>query len=57
MGVDIAAIIKILEKIIALEGKVEDAIDSETDKKKRKKIEKAFKDRDCDALRDLLWDD
>jgi hypothetical protein len=42
---DLSAILKILEEIIRLEKKVEETIASETDKSRREKIEKAFKDK------------
>jgi lipid II:glycine glycyltransferase (peptidoglycan interpeptide bridge formation enzyme) len=54
--VSLSDILNMLQKIIDLEGKVEEAIKSEKDKKRRKAIAKAFKDRDCDALRKLLFD-
>jgi hypothetical protein len=55
--IDIATILKLLDKILDLEKKVEEAIASEKDKGRRKKIAKAFKDRDRDALADLLFND
>jgi hypothetical protein len=54
--VSLSDILNMLQKIIDLEGKVEEAIKSEKDKSKRKKLSKAFKDRDPDALRKLLFD-
>jgi hypothetical protein len=56
MAASLKEIAFMLEKIIELEGKVEEAIKSEKDKSKRKKLQKAFKDRDPDALRKLLFD-
>jgi len=55
--IDIATILKLLDKILDLEKKVEEAIASEKDKNRRKKIAKAFKDRDRDVLADLLFND
>jgi hypothetical protein len=56
MAASLKEIAFMLEKIIEFEGKVEEAIKSEKDKSKRKKLAKAFKDRDPDALRKLLFD-
>jgi len=56
MAVDLKSILEMLEKIIALEAKVEEGIKSEKDKIRREKIRKAFKDRDAAALRDLIFD-
>ena len=42
---DLSAILKILEEIIRLKKKVEETIASETDKSRREKMEKAFKDK------------
>jgi len=53
---DLLAIIKLLEEIIKMEKKVETLIASEGDKKRRKKLEKAFKDRDRAAVADVLFD-
>jgi hypothetical protein len=53
--VSLAGILGVLEKIIELEGKVEEAIKNEKDKKRRKAIADAFKKRDCDSLRKLLF--
>lgn len=52
----LADILKILEKIITLEGKAEEAIATEKDKSRREKIAKAFTDRDRAALASLLFD-
>jgi hypothetical protein len=52
---DLTEILKILDVIIQLEKKVETAIASEKDTNRREKIAKAIKDRDCDALRKLLF--
>jgi hypothetical protein len=56
MAVSPKEILDMLKKIMDLEAKVEEAIKSEKDKSKRKKLSKAFKDRDPDALRKLLFD-
>jgi len=57
MAVDIATILALLDKILKLEKQVEEALASEKDKKRRKKIEEAFKKRDRDALADLFFND
>ena len=49
-------ILRLFDRILELEKKVEDLIASEKDKNKRKKIEAAFKKRDREALSDLLFD-
>jgi len=56
MTISLKEILDTLNKIIDLEGKIEEAIKSEKDKSKREKLAKAFKDRDPDALRKLLFD-
>jgi hypothetical protein len=52
---DLLAIVKLLDEIIKMEKKVEMLIASEGDKKRRKKLEKAFKDRDRAAVADVLF--
>jgi hypothetical protein len=49
-------IIKIVDVIIQLEKQISEAIAIEKDKKRRKKLEKAIKDRDLDTLRHILFD-
>jgi len=56
MGADIALILEMLDKVLKLEAKIEEAIASEKDKGRRKKLEKAFKNRDRDAVAALLFD-
>jgi len=56
MATSLKEIVYLIEQIINFEGKVEEAIKSEKDKSKREKLAKAFKDRDPDALRKLLFD-
>ena len=55
---EISDILKILTEIIALEKKVEEAIASDKDIDRRKKLEKAFKDRglSTDERRALIAD-
>ena len=50
-------LLKLLDRILDLEQKIEQVIASEGDKKRRKKIAEAFKKRDRDALADLLFND
>jgi len=57
MAVDIATVLALLDKILKLEKQVEEALASEKDKKRRKKIADAFKKRDREALSDLLFGD
>lgn len=56
MAIPLKDILAAIEKILALEAQVETAIKSEKDKNRREKIAKAFRDRDLDALRALLFD-
>ena len=55
---ELGDILKILTEIIALEKKIEEAIASEKDTDRRKKLEKAFKDRglSTDERRALIAD-
>ena len=52
--VDLNKILEIATKIIELEGKKE--IRKEKDAKKRKKLREAFKNRDADSIRKLLFE-
>jgi hypothetical protein len=52
---DLKEILSLVAKVIELESKIETAIASEKDKNRREKIAKAFKDRNLDALRELLF--
>jgi len=54
MSLDIAAVIALLQELIALEKRIEEMIESEQRKGRRKKLEKAVKDRDVAALRRLI---
>jgi hypothetical protein len=54
-NVSLADILGMVEKIINLEHEIERAIKNEKDKKRRKKIAKAIKGRDLNALHDLLF--
>jgi hypothetical protein len=60
--IDIATILKLLDEGIKIEKKIEEAIASETDKKRRKKLEKAFKDKGLSVaerralIADILFD-
>lgn len=56
MAINLGEILKLLDKLTDLEKKVEEALANEADKKRRKKLLDAFKKRDLDALRDLLFD-
>lgn len=56
MAIPLKEILGLIEKVIDLEGKIETAIQSEKDINRREKIAKAFRDRDLDALRALLFD-
>ncbi len=51
----IAEILAIVEQILALEKKVEVAIASEKDMRRREKLQKACKERDLDAIRSILF--
>ena len=53
---NIADILKLVQQIIDLEKKVEEAIADEKDKARRAKLAKAIKDRDLDAIRHILFD-
>jgi hypothetical protein len=55
MAVDIGAIIEIVGKLIDLEAQIEEAVKSETNKRRKKKIIKAALAHDCDALRKLMF--
>jgi len=52
---DIGKIIDLIYELIRIEGKIEEAIKNEKDKKKRKAIQKAYKNRDTSALHDLWF--
>jgi hypothetical protein len=52
---NLSSILKILDEIIRLEKKAEEAIASEKDKSRRDKIAKAFKERNGSAIRDILF--
>lgn len=54
--VDLNKILEIATKIIELEGKIEKEIRKEKDAKKRKKLREAFKNRDADSIRKLLFE-
>jgi hypothetical protein len=56
MAIALKDILALLEKIIDLEAQIETAIESEKDKDRREKYTKAFRDRDLNALRTLLFD-
>jgi len=55
MGVDIGKLIDLIYELIRIEGKIEEAIKNEKDKKKRKAIRKAYKNRDTSSLHDLWF--
>jgi hypothetical protein len=60
---DLSSILKILDEILKLEKKAEEAIASEKDKGRREKIEKAFKDKNLTTeqrralIADMLFGD
>jgi len=49
-------ILSLLERVMALEQKIEKAIENEKDKNRREKIVKACRDRNPAALRKLLFE-
>ncbi len=51
----IAEILAIVEQILELEKKVETAIESEKDIRRRERLTKACKERDLNAIRELLF--
>jgi hypothetical protein len=55
MSIDLAAILKALEEIMSLEKKIETAIQSEKDLKRRTKLLQAVKDRDIKTIREILF--
>ena len=56
MPVDLAVILALIEKGIAIEEKISSEIKKEKDARKRKKLRKACKRRDRDAIRAVLFD-
>jgi len=56
MSITIGQILEILDKILRLEKKAAAVIASEKDVRKREKYEKAFKNRDRDAIAALLFE-
>jgi hypothetical protein len=56
MSVDLPTILKLIDEILALEKKVETAISSEGDAKRRAKLLKACKDRDLAAIKEILYE-
>jgi uncharacterized protein YjaG (DUF416 family) len=55
MSIDLAAILKALEEIMSLEKKIETAIQSEKDLKRRARLLKAIQERDIDAIKEILY--
>jgi hypothetical protein len=55
MSIDLAAILKLIEEGIALEKKIEAAIASEKDLKRRAILQKAYLDRDTAPIKELLY--
>ncbi len=53
---DLSTILKLLDKLVELEGLIETKINQVSDVKKRKAVREAFKKRDSNALRKLLFD-
>lgn len=53
---ELQEILKLVDKVIDLEAKIEEAVKAERDAKKRKKIREAVAARDRDKLHDLLFD-
>lgn len=56
MPVDLNAILKAIEQIAALEQKVETAIASEKDLKRRARLLEACKKRDLETIREMLYE-
>jgi len=48
--------IKLINEFMRIGKKIEEAIESETDRKKRKALKKAYKNRDSRILRQLWFD-
>ena len=55
MSVDIAAIIKLLERIVELEATLSASIAAEKDSRRRERLLKACQERDIDAIREILF--
>ena len=56
MPSNITVILKLLEKLIKIEEKISNEIAKEKDAKRRKKMQKAIDDRDCDSISDMWFD-
>ena len=52
---DIGKYADLIYELIRIEGKIEEVIKNETDKKRRKALKKAYKNRDTSALHDLWF--
>jgi uncharacterized protein YjaG (DUF416 family) len=55
MSVSIAEILKLIEGVIDAEKKIATAINSEKDAARRAKLLKACKDRDLEAIKEILY--
>ena len=55
MSPDINKIIELVGKVVDLEKKIETAIASEKDARRRERLLKACKERDIDAIREILF--
>lgn len=55
MPSDISKVIDLIYQLMRIEGKIEEAIKSEKDKKKRKALKKAYRNRDTSGLHDLWF--
>lgn len=56
MAIDIGVILKALEEIMALYEKIETAVQSEADLKKRARLLKALQERNLDEIRKILFE-
>lgn len=55
MTIDVGKIIELVGKIVDLEKKIETAIASEKDARRRKRLLKACQERDINAIREILF--
>ena len=54
-GSNFSKVLMLLEKLVKIEEQISTEIAKEKDAKRRKKMQKAFEDRDCDAISDLWF--
>ena len=55
MSVNIALVLKLIDEVLAAEKKITTAVSSEKDAARRAKLLQACKDRDLEAIKEILY--